>query len=155
MQYMHVAQAAYFTVKKVAYLSGAVFPSLFGYDCSVNIGYRPHVLWTGLFTKIYSIIWLSQNFLRYNSIAGTSEFRQRFAIKTRQITLPLLISYWAEDESYDHQKYFSRLQFCTTSSSEECCPPTWDKTQNKLIKIDVIHRIYLSRFTKCYCSITT
>jgi hypothetical protein len=32
------------TVSKVAYLSGALFPSFYGYDCGVNNGCRPRVL---------------------------------------------------------------------------------------------------------------
>jgi hypothetical protein len=66
---LHVCSAGcLFTVSRFAYVSGAAFSSLFGYDCGVNIGCRPHVLQTVLFTKMYSIIWLSQNFLCYNSI---------------------------------------------------------------------------------------
>jgi hypothetical protein len=40
----------------------------FRHDCGVNISCKPHVLQTDLFLKIYSSIWLSQNFLGYNSI---------------------------------------------------------------------------------------
>jgi hypothetical protein len=39
----------------------------FRHDCGVN-SCRPHVLQDDLFLKIYSSIWLSQNFLGYNSI---------------------------------------------------------------------------------------
>jgi hypothetical protein len=38
------------------------------HDCGVNISYRSHVLQADLFLKIYSSIWLSPNFLGYNSI---------------------------------------------------------------------------------------
>jgi hypothetical protein len=46
----------------------------FRHDCGVNISCRSHVLQADFFLKIYSIIWLSQNFLGYNSITINYEF---------------------------------------------------------------------------------
>jgi hypothetical protein len=43
-------------------------------DCGVNISRRRHVLQTDLFLKIYSSIWLSQNFLGYNYSAAALAF---------------------------------------------------------------------------------
>jgi hypothetical protein len=40
----------------------------FRHHCGFNTSCRPHVLQTDLFLKMYSSIWLSQNFLGYNSI---------------------------------------------------------------------------------------
>jgi hypothetical protein len=51
------------------------FSSFFRHDCGVNISCRPHVLQVDLFLKIYSSIWLSQNFLGYNSILFISTLR--------------------------------------------------------------------------------
>jgi hypothetical protein len=48
-------------------LPSAANSRFFKHDCGVNINCRPHVLQADLFLKIYSSIWLSENFLGYNS----------------------------------------------------------------------------------------
>jgi hypothetical protein len=58
-------------VRRYAYTFQALAISrfFFKHDCGVNISYcRLHVPQADLFVKIYSSIWLSQNFLCYNSI---------------------------------------------------------------------------------------
>jgi hypothetical protein len=49
-------------------LPGAANSRFLRHDCGVNISCKSYVLQADLFLKIYSSIWLSQNFLGYNSI---------------------------------------------------------------------------------------
>jgi hypothetical protein len=80
------------TLPRFAY-TGAAFPSFCGYDCGVNIGCRPHVLQTVLFTKIYSIGYL--NFFSYNSIRSRNNkiLALHSANKEKLLTLYRIIIY--------------------------------------------------------------
>jgi hypothetical protein len=53
----------------------------FRHDCGTNISCRLHVLQADLFLKIYSSIWLSQNFLDYDFITVVLIFNTRCAVR--------------------------------------------------------------------------
>jgi hypothetical protein len=68
VRYTRVTHAAYIQLVGLPMFQVRHFQVFFGYDCGVNIGCRPYVLQTVLVTEMYSVFWLSQNVLYYNSV---------------------------------------------------------------------------------------